>query len=86
MKFWRTLYSLIALKFVKREKTIHPEEAPTCEGCGGQIEHPDYLFTFPPENGLCAMELQACFETEASELQKKISKDRANIKGLGEKA
>jgi hypothetical protein len=34
-------------------KTIHPEDAPTCEECGGQIEHSTLLFTFPPENGLC---------------------------------
>jgi len=36
-----------------KEKTIHPEDAPTCEECGGQIEHSKFLFTFPPHNGLC---------------------------------
>ena len=53
MKFWRMLFSLIALRFVKRPKTIHPEDAPTCEQCGGQIEHSELLFTFAPRNGLC---------------------------------
>jgi hypothetical protein len=40
--------------------TVHPESQPTCEGCGGQIEHPTLRFTFAPENGLCAMELDEC--------------------------
>ena len=33
--------------------SIKPEDAPTCEKCGGQIEHTDKLFTSVPENGLC---------------------------------
>ena len=39
---------------------ILPEEAPTCEACGGQIQHPSEDFAFPPENGLCAGELPEC--------------------------
>jgi len=35
---------------------IHPEIAPTCEQCGGQIQHAIFDFTFPPENGLCECE------------------------------
>lgn len=35
---------------------IHPEIAPTCLTCGGQIQHARFLFTFPPENGLCECE------------------------------
>ena len=34
-------------------KRIHPEDAPTCEKCGGQIEHETKLFSEVPENGLC---------------------------------
>ena len=44
---------LVSQGVVRRPKTIHPEDAPTCEECGGQIEHSTLLFTFPPENGLC---------------------------------
>lgn len=40
--------------------TVEPEEMPTCEGCGGQKEHPTKEFSYPPENGLCAMELDEC--------------------------
>ena len=40
--------------------TIDPEAMPTCEGCGGQKEHPTKEFSYPPENGLCAMELDEC--------------------------
>ena len=39
---------------------IHPEEMPTCHGCGGQKQHPNKLFTYPPENGLCDNELDEC--------------------------
>ena len=39
---------------------VHPEDMPTCDGCGGQKEHPTKEFTYPPENGLCAMELDEC--------------------------
>jgi len=35
---------------------IHPEIAPTCNTCGGQIQHAIFDFTFPPENGLCECE------------------------------
>lgn len=34
-------------------ETIRPEDAPTCEKCGGQIEHEEKLFSEVPENGLC---------------------------------
>tara|TARA_R100000781_G_scaffold55848_1_gene36332 strand:+ start:132 stop:731 length:600 start_codon:yes stop_codon:yes gene_type:complete len=43
---------------------IDPEAMPTCDGCGGQKEHPTKLFSYPPENGLCAMELDECEEFE----------------------
>ena len=48
------------------EDTVDPESMPTCEGCGGQKEHPTKEFSYPPENGLCAMELDECehFEDE----------------------
>jgi hypothetical protein len=40
----------------KLDSRIHPEIAPTCEQCGGQIQHAIFDFTFPPENGLCECE------------------------------
>ena len=46
-------------------ETIHPEEMPTCEGCGGQKCHPTKSFNPEPENGLCGMELYECHQIEA---------------------
>ncbi len=40
-------------KSAEDDETIHPEDAPTCEECGGQIEHSTLRFTVPPQNGLC---------------------------------
>lgn len=39
---------------------VHPEDMPTCDGCGGQKQHATKEFTYPPENGLCDNELKEC--------------------------
>ena len=52
------------VKLVSDLLAVHPEDMPTCDGCGGQKEHPTKLFSYPPENGLCAMELDECEEFE----------------------
>ena len=45
---------------VSETATIDPENMPTCEGCGGQKQHPEKNFSYPPENGLCDNELKEC--------------------------
>ena len=51
-----------------KESTVDPENMPTCEGCGGQKEHPTKEFSYPPENGLCAMELDECEVVEDEQI------------------
>ena len=48
--------------------TIDPEAMPTCDGCGGQKEHPTKEFSYAPENGLCAMELDECEAVEDEQI------------------
>tara|TARA_R100000458_G_C8251521_1_gene228393 strand:+ start:87 stop:641 length:555 start_codon:yes stop_codon:yes gene_type:complete len=48
------------VKLVSDLLAVHPEDMPTCDGCGGQKEHPTKQFSYPPQNGLCGMELDEC--------------------------
>ena len=68
---------------VSETATVDPEEMPTCNGCGGQKEHPSKEFSYPPENGLCANELKECgpleyYEGEACPLCFKDYDDNAD--------
>tara|TARA_R100000234_G_C4935072_1_gene150325 strand:+ start:72 stop:704 length:633 start_codon:yes stop_codon:yes gene_type:complete len=56
-------------KHVYGSETVDPESMPTCEGCGGQKEHPTKEFSYPPENGLCAMELDECEVVEDEQIE-----------------
>ena len=63
--------------------TIHPEDMPTCDGCGGQKQHPEKDFTYTPENGLCGNELKSCgpleyYEGESCPLCEKDYDDNAD--------
>tara|TARA_Y100001938_G_C8035032_1_gene402861 strand:- start:765 stop:1262 length:498 start_codon:yes stop_codon:yes gene_type:complete len=63
--------------------TIHPEDMPTCDGCGGQKQHPEKDFSYPPENGLCDNELKSCgpleyYEGESCPLCEKDYDDNAD--------
>ena len=54
---------------IKEEaETIDPESMPTCNGCGGQKEHPTKDFSYAPENGLCSMELDECEAVEDEQI------------------
>lgn len=56
-------------KHVFGSETVDPEAMPTCDGCGGQKEHPTKNFSYPPENGLCAMELDECEHFEDEQIE-----------------
>lgn len=54
------LLSKLEDKHVFGSDKVDPENMPTCDGCGGQKEHPTKEFSYPPVNGLCANELDEC--------------------------
>lgn len=63
--------------------TVDPEEMPTCNGCGGQKQHPEKDFSYTPENGLCDNELKSCgpleyYEGEACPFCEKDYDDNAD--------